>query len=110
MLIGKWRGVAQDAAEEVFGGARERVARMGGMKGYKERIRDRAVEEREGWFGTGGNGSDEEGEGDTGNAVKLEEKKEEEDGTEEEEEEVCSFISLGVARLIDSRNSRWRPC
>ena len=35
-LIVKWRGVSQDAADEVFQGARERVARMGGVAGWKK--------------------------------------------------------------------------
>ncbi|RMJ25896.1 hypothetical protein PHISP_03230 [Aspergillus sp. HF37] len=39
-LVAKWRAVAQDAAEEVFVGASERVGRMGGMEGYKERVRE----------------------------------------------------------------------
>lgn len=39
-LIAKWKAVAQDAAEEVFVGASERVGRMGGMEGYKERVRE----------------------------------------------------------------------
>lgn len=39
-LVAKWRGVAQSAADEVFEGARERVARMGGMKAWRERMRE----------------------------------------------------------------------
>ncbi|KAL4871242.1 hypothetical protein BDV12DRAFT_183891 [Aspergillus spectabilis] len=58
-LILKWKKVSQDAAEEVFSGAAERVSRMGGVKGWKERtVRDfdRKWEEEEngGWFGYGG--------------------------------------------------------
>ncbi|PLN80665.1 hypothetical protein BDW42DRAFT_201207 [Aspergillus taichungensis] len=48
-LVAKWRGVAQSAAEEVFEGARERVARMGGMKAWRERMR----EDRMGGWGEG---------------------------------------------------------
>ncbi|KAJ5096729.1 hypothetical protein N7456_007450 [Penicillium angulare] len=36
-LILKWRLVAQTAAEEVFTTSQERVARMGGMAGWRER-------------------------------------------------------------------------
>lgn len=38
-LIRKWRSVSQDAAEEVFAGARERVFRMGGVGAWRERMR-----------------------------------------------------------------------
>ncbi|KAF7177933.1 hypothetical protein CNMCM7691_006419 [Aspergillus felis] len=37
-LILKWKTVSQEAAEEVFEGARERVSRMGGMKAWRERM------------------------------------------------------------------------
>jgi hypothetical protein len=36
-LITKWRLASQDAADEVFFGAKERVNRMGGMAAWKER-------------------------------------------------------------------------
>ncbi|KAE8151027.1 hypothetical protein BDV25DRAFT_139277 [Aspergillus avenaceus] len=39
LLIAKWRSVSQKAAEEVFAGAQERVARMGGMKAWRERTK-----------------------------------------------------------------------
>jgi hypothetical protein len=35
-LIVKWRLASQDAADEAFTGAQERVARMGGMAAWKE--------------------------------------------------------------------------
>lgn len=38
-LIKKWRAISQDAAEEVFAGARERVHRMGGVGAWRERMR-----------------------------------------------------------------------
>lgn len=54
-LIAKWRSISQSAAEEVFTGAQERVSRMGGMKGWKERMRNDATqwerEEMEAWYG-----------------------------------------------------------
>ena len=55
-LIAKWRGVSQDAAEEVFAGAQERVTRMGGMAAWKEQKKSRDArweeEEMESWFGS----------------------------------------------------------
>lgn len=55
-LIAKWRGVSQDAAEEVFAGAQERVTRMGGMAAWKEQKKSRDArweeEEMASWFGS----------------------------------------------------------
>ncbi|KAE8384162.1 hypothetical protein BDV23DRAFT_191943 [Aspergillus alliaceus] len=55
-LIMKWRSVSQNAAEEVFAGAQERVARMGGMKGWRERMKNSNApwgqEEMESWYGS----------------------------------------------------------
>lgn len=42
-LITTWRLISQEAAEEVFGDARERVARMGGMKAWRERSKQYAT-------------------------------------------------------------------
>ncbi|KAJ5676784.1 uncharacterized protein N7477_002417 [Penicillium maclennaniae] len=42
MSIDKWRLVSQEAAEEVFTGARERVARMGGVKAWRQRCKQDA--------------------------------------------------------------------
>lgn len=39
VLIRKWRLIAQDAADEVFTGAKERVSRMGGMNTWRERVK-----------------------------------------------------------------------
>ncbi|KAE8364430.1 hypothetical protein BDV27DRAFT_115001 [Aspergillus caelatus] len=54
-LIMKWRSVSQNAAEEVFSGAQERVARMGGMKAWRERMKNNNTqweqEEMEPWYG-----------------------------------------------------------
>lgn len=46
-LIVKWRSVSQEAAEEVFQGATERIQRMGGMKAWKERMTNQA---RSSWW------------------------------------------------------------
>ncbi|KAL5042813.1 hypothetical protein BDW71DRAFT_200255 [Aspergillus fruticulosus] len=54
-LIVKWKKVSQDAAEEVFTGAQERISRMGGVKAWRERMNDNdsrwEQEEMETWFG-----------------------------------------------------------
>ncbi|KAE8138119.1 hypothetical protein BDV38DRAFT_270858 [Aspergillus pseudotamarii] len=55
-LITKWRSVSQNAAEEAFSGAQERVARMGGMKAWRERMKNNNTqweqEEVETWYGS----------------------------------------------------------
>ncbi|GIK04750.1 hypothetical protein Aspvir_008845 [Aspergillus viridinutans] len=54
-LILKWKTVSQEAAEEVFEGARERVSRMGGMKAWRERMQSNSArweqEEMNSWCG-----------------------------------------------------------
>ncbi|EAW22390.1 putative DNA repair protein Dds20/Mei5 [Aspergillus fischeri NRRL 181] len=54
-LILKWKTVSQEAAEEVFEGARERVSRMGGMKAWRERMQSDSArweqEEMNSWYG-----------------------------------------------------------
>ncbi|KAL6238978.1 hypothetical protein BDW75DRAFT_227553 [Aspergillus navahoensis] len=54
-LIVKWKKVSQDAAEEVFTSAQERISRMGGIKAWRERMNDNNArweqEETETWFG-----------------------------------------------------------
>ncbi|KAF7117082.1 hypothetical protein CNMCM5793_005766 [Aspergillus hiratsukae] len=53
-LILKWKTVSQEAAEEVFEGARERVSRMGGMKAWRERMQSDSArweqEEMKSWY------------------------------------------------------------
>jgi hypothetical protein len=39
-LIVKWKTASKEAAEELFAGARDRVNRMGGVRAWKERIRN----------------------------------------------------------------------
>jgi uncharacterized membrane-anchored protein YhcB (DUF1043 family) len=55
VLIMKWKKVSQDAAEEVFSGAQERISRMGGVKAWRERTNNNDArweqEEMETWFG-----------------------------------------------------------
>lgn len=91
--------MSQDAADEVFVGASERVGRMGGMKAWREKARSSAAarweeEEVEGWFGKAAEGFEED--------VKREREKEEEEKKKEQEEEedgedeVCSlFVGPG---------------
>ncbi|KAL4934349.1 putative DNA repair protein Dds20/Mei5 [Aspergillus undulatus] len=54
-LIVKWKKVSQDAAEEVFAGAQERISRMGGVKAWREKMKSNDArweqEEMESWFG-----------------------------------------------------------
>ncbi|KAL4787471.1 hypothetical protein BJX76DRAFT_345551 [Aspergillus varians] len=54
-LIVKWKKVSQDAAEEVFTGAQERISRMGGVKAWRDRMMNDDVrwqqDEMESWFG-----------------------------------------------------------
>ncbi|PWY88678.1 hypothetical protein BO94DRAFT_464466 [Aspergillus sclerotioniger CBS 115572] len=69
-LIAKWRGVGQKVAEEVLVGTKERVDRMGGVKGLMGR--------RSGWGGYEGEGKG-KGQGDEG---------------EEEEEEFTMDVML----------------
>lgn len=63
-LILKWRSVSQDAAEELFTGARERVARMGGVSGWKRMQRERREQEQRQMFIemeiAGGSGGDDD--------------------------------------------------
>jgi hypothetical protein len=66
-LILKWKTVSQEAAEEVFEGARERVSRMGGLKAWRERMQSDSArweqEEMNSWYGNAeaeGAGIDEE--------------------------------------------------
>lgn len=56
-LIEKWRVASRAAAEEVFAGARDKVNRMGGVKGLRERERGKK-EESWGWDGGGLGGND----------------------------------------------------
>ncbi|KAL4970467.1 putative DNA repair protein Dds20/Mei5 [Aspergillus stella-maris] len=54
-LISKWKKVSQDAAEDVFTGAQERMSRMGGVKAWREKMKSDDTrwgqEEMESWFG-----------------------------------------------------------
>ncbi|KAK4989600.1 hypothetical protein LTR50_003066 [Elasticomyces elasticus] len=47
-LVTKWRMTSQAVAEEVFGGVKERVNRMGGVGAWRERERER-VSRMSGW-------------------------------------------------------------
>ena len=98
-LISKWKAVAQDAAEEVFASAKERVGRMGGMRARREQMqkgRDASArweeEEMANWFGD----AEVDQDGDEGGDVdgkrqeakeKIEELREEKKRKREEEEE-----------------------
>ncbi|KAL3423510.1 DNA repair protein dds20 mei5 [Phlyctema vagabunda] len=47
-LVVKWKAASRLAAEEMFGGVRDRVNRMGGPRAWKE-MQQKQVEFREGW-------------------------------------------------------------
>ncbi|OJJ45616.1 hypothetical protein ASPZODRAFT_26261 [Penicilliopsis zonata CBS 506.65] len=85
-LIQKWRAVSQDAAEEVFDSARERVMQMGGMKGWRER--GAGGNSRSGsssWWDTDTSSGWFDGEGLEG-AERMEQKEESKEGKETEED------------------------
>lgn len=48
-LIDKWKRVSQDVAEELFPYARDRVERMGGMRVWRKREKERLRRVREEW-------------------------------------------------------------
>jgi hypothetical protein len=48
-LVEKWKAVSQEAAEELFAAAREKVLRMGGVEVWRERMK----EKREIWYEEG---------------------------------------------------------
>ncbi|BCR86635.1 putative DNA repair protein Dds20/Mei5 [Aspergillus chevalieri] len=95
-LIAKWRAISQDAAEEVFAGAQERVARMGGMGAWREQMRSQQErwkrEEMEDWFGSGEAAG---GELDYGDA---------EDGIVRSKEDVLE--QLGAAKEKEERKEK----
>lgn len=108
-LIAKWRGISQDAAEEVFAGAQERVTRMGGMAAWKEQKKSRDArweeEEMESWFGN----PEAEGNDDDENELvvqkeemmhRLGEIKEENGGGGSKEEEKIEENEVGSSILI----------
>lgn len=116
-LITKWRRASRDAAEEVFAETRDRVNKMGGVRGWKEREREgreRTREFQREWDGEGekarrgdgdeGDGEDRDGEG----QGEREERKfaEEEDGCGEvrkEEEEVVDEDEVCFSKEIAPR-------
>ncbi|KAL5334884.1 hypothetical protein BJX70DRAFT_391039 [Aspergillus crustosus] len=124
-LIVKWKTVSQDAAEEVFSGAAERIARMGGVKGWRERTArdfDRKWEDEEngGWFGNSGeDGVEIDGDEDEVEArkvarrEKVEKMKQAAKGQEDESEEFSMDMMLKTLNIdlrtigYDKSNQRW---
>ncbi|PLB48287.1 hypothetical protein P170DRAFT_359785 [Aspergillus steynii IBT 23096] len=125
-LIGKWKGVSRNAAEEVFAGAQERVTRLGGMKAWREQMRNNnsrwEQEEMDSWYGGAeGDGVDvDEEELEARKAEMLEqwdvpgkeaEDKKREEATEEEEFTMDFMLkTLNVdLKLIgyDKEGQRW---
>lgn len=98
-LVAKWKGVGREAAEEVFAVVAARVEGMGGVKGWRQKER----EKREGFLGGGGWGWEEEGEErkgeDEGGGAEREDReaeaKEQKKSQEQDDdtEEVSVFVS-----------------
>jgi hypothetical protein len=64
-LIEKWKAVSQEAAEELFAAAREKVLRMGGVEVWRDRMKKKReiwYEEGEGSGRRDGNEDEDEGE------------------------------------------------
>lgn len=112
-LVKKWRGASREAAEEVYRDVRERVNRMGGVRGWRAREKERRkgmLEFQREWDGEGrggdgeggGDGDGEDGEGCSGEErggeeVKVEKEEEEE---EDEDEVSCAFaVELAAMRV-----------
>ncbi|KAL3471984.1 hypothetical protein BJX99DRAFT_236326 [Aspergillus californicus] len=120
-LVVKWKKVSQDAAEEVFTGAQERISRMGGVKGWRERMRNDCSrweqEELGTWFGNvDSEGADmDESELKDRQAEmreKIKEKEMKKAVEQKDEPEVCLIISYclgscGLILLALSRNLLW---
>ncbi|PKY07614.1 hypothetical protein P168DRAFT_302507, partial [Aspergillus campestris IBT 28561] len=111
VLVAKWRVVAQSAAEEVFEGASERVARMGGMKAWRERMR----EGRMGGWGEEqqerGAGGEEDDDGEVlerhGRRGMEDEKGETRDGDDGEDEEEFTMDVMLKTLNVDLRMIRF---
>ena len=93
-LIKKWRLVSKDAAEEVFGGVRDRVNRMGGVKAW----RDAEKKKREGFGGSFGWGDDEQKP--ERNDDEQDESRDQEDVGEAEARDVAAGIAEDEKRRV----------
>ncbi len=104
-----WRGRSREAAEEVFRGVRERVDRMGGVGGLRDRDREREGREKGGGWGWDEKERGEEGEGDE----RVEGKDEGDEGDEREEGGYTMdmmLMSLNVELAVigfDAAGQRW---
>lgn len=102
-LTRKWRHIAQQAAEEVLGGAQERISRMGGMAAWRERSRRDSMR----WEfedDVHGRGSDGDEEVNATNETTEANGSTQPQPNEEEQEEVSFFVSLFALKsmLINS--------
>lgn len=123
-LIVKWKKVSQEAAEEVFTGAQERIARMGGVKAWRERMKNADTrweqEEMESWFGNvDAEALDLDDEEVSARKAELREEMEKKNAEEQgDESEVCFFcplllvcdadFSLGVYDGYDAEDAEYR--
>jgi hypothetical protein len=109
-LISKWRLASQDAADEVFVGAKERVSGMGGLTAWK--VRSKADASR--WDFDGEKHQREDVDEDDGEAEGLQDEKDgAEQGAEEGQDEV-GFVILILLWLwvltLFLRSLRWNTC
>ncbi|KAI4128444.1 MAG: hypothetical protein LQ347_004178, partial [Umbilicaria vellea] len=99
-LIAKWKSASRDAAEEIFGGVKDRVNKMGGVGAWREREME-AKKRFSAWdeepVKREGDG-EEEDEGSDGRREELESRKEELEGMgerDEREEGVKPAVEVG---------------
>lgn len=99
-LIAKWRAVSQEAADELFASARERVLRMGGVAAWRERENRRREMER--WYDADSladvdydEAELESRRAEMADDVDLDDSHNKENQTTEPEEEVCYAIIPG---------------
>ncbi|MCJ1462419.1 ERAD-associated protein [Pseudocyphellaria aurata] len=104
-LVAKWKGVSREAAEEVFAVVAARVEGMGGVKGWRQKER----EKREGFLGGGGWGWEEEygdrkGEDEGGGDERDDRGAEEKEQTKAQEPEDDSEETFTMSMMLRSLN------
>ena len=87
-LIVKWKTATRLAAEEIFGGVRDRVNRMGGVGAWREREKER----RERFGGWGEEEANKKNGGEDGAELEEDEK----EALERRREEVEGFVDVDI--------------
>lgn len=82
-LIEKWRRISQDVAEELFPYARDRVERMGGVRVWRRKEKERLKRVREEWVDDDEGGLDPDTDRDEKGGGEEEEEEDEENGEDE---------------------------